>query len=75
METPLSMIDTGKRARIKFLLGGMGLQRKIRSLGIRIGKDITIISSQPFRGPLVVEVDGMRIAMGRGMARQIIVEE
>ena len=75
MEISLSMLGMGKIAKIKYLLGGMGLQRKIRSLGIRIGKKVRVVSSQPFRGPIVIEVDGMRIAIGRGMANQIIVEE
>ena len=75
METSLSMLRMGKDAKIKYLLGGMGLQRKIRALGIRIGKTVRVVSYQPFRGPVIVEVDGMRIAIGRGMASQIIVEE
>ena len=74
MEIPLSQLGTGKTGIIKYLDGGMGFQRKISSLGLRIGKEVRIISMQPFRGPLVVRVDSIRVALGRGMANKIIVE-
>jgi len=74
MEIPLSRLGTGKTAVIKCLEGGYGLQRKVSCLGLRIGKKVTIMSSQPFRGPLVVKIDNMKIAIGRGMANKVIVE-
>lgn len=74
MDTLLPQLKTGQTAKIKSLKCGFGLQRKIISLGIRIGREIKVISSQPFRGPIVVEVDGMRIALGRGIANKIIVK-
>ena len=74
MEVPLSQLGTGKTAVIKSIEGGFGFQRKITSLGLRIGKEMNMISSQPFRGPAVVKVGNMRIAIGRGMANKIIVE-
>ena len=73
MEIPLSQLEIGKTAKVKRLVGGFGLQRKTLSLGIRVGKSIKVISSQPFRGPTIVEVDSMRIAIGRGIANKIIV--
>jgi ferrous iron transport protein A len=74
MEITLSQLGTGKTAVIKRLEGGHGLQRKVSCLGLRVGKKATIMSSQPFRGPLVVKIDNMKIAIGRGMANKIIVE-
>ena len=74
METTLDRLGKERKGIVKRLEGGYGFQRKISSLGIRIGKRIKIISSQPFRGPLVVEVDSMRIAIGGGMANKIIIE-
>ena len=40
MEIPLSQLGTGKTGIIKYLDGGMGFQRKITSLGLRIGKEV-----------------------------------
>ncbi|MBW2974987.1 ferrous iron transport protein A [Candidatus Woesearchaeota archaeon] len=73
MEMPLSQLGKGRSAVIKKIIGGSGFKRKISSLGLRIGKKVMIMSSQPFRGPLVVKVDCIGIAIGRGMANKIIV--
>ncbi len=74
METALSRLGIGKKGVIKYFGGGRGFQTKIIVLGVRIGKQVKVISSHPFGGPIVVEIDNMRIAIGRGMAYRIIVE-
>ncbi|MDI6889157.1 MAG: FeoA family protein [Methanocellales archaeon] len=71
---PLTELDTGKVAIVKHLEGGIGFQRRVASLGIRVGKTIRKITSAPLRGPIVVEVDGARVAIGRGMAAKVFVE-
>lgn len=71
---PLSELDTGKVAIVKQVEGGRGFQRRMASLGIRAGKTVRKITSEPLRGPIVVEVDGARVAIGRGMAMKVLVE-
>ena len=75
MEVSLSRLGIGKTGRIKYLMGGRGFQTRIISLGLRIGKTIKVISSHRFGGPIVIEIDNMKIAIGRIMADRIIVEE
>jgi ferrous iron transport protein A len=72
----LSLADmkVGKKAQIKAIEGGMSLQRRLSPLNIRVGKRIRKIASQPLRGPVVIEVDGRRITLGRGMSMKILVE-
>ena len=67
-------LPTGKKARILSIQGGHGFQRKLQVMGIREGQVIKIVSRQPFRGPLTIEVCGSQITLGRGMANKIIVE-
>jgi ferrous iron transport protein A len=74
MEIALTKLKCKKLAVIKRLEGGLEFQRKISDLGIRIGKHVQVVSCQPFKGPLVIKIDSMRIALGRGMASKIIVE-
>lgn len=45
---------------------------KLYNLGIVPGARITVISND--RGPIIVRVGNCKLAMGRGMARSIIVE-
>ena len=54
--------------------GGHGVVSRLSALGIRPGKRITKVSSMFMRGPVTIQVDRAQVAVGFGMARQIIVE-
>ena len=58
---------------IKFT-AGPGLVRRLEEMGIRAGKKVTKISGMPLRGPVVVQADRTRIALGHGMATKVLVE-
>ena len=70
----LLQLPIDKKARIASIQGGYGFQRKLRVMGIREGQTIKIISKQPLRGPLTIEVCGSQMTLGRGMAQKILVE-
>jgi ferrous iron transport protein A len=54
--------------------GGQGMTDRLNALGIRTGKRITKISSMLLRGPVTIQIDRMRVAIGYGMAEKIFVE-
>ena len=72
----ISLLDLSrnKKAKIIMIHGGHGLQYRLDSMGIRIGKEIKVVSKQPFRGPITVEMRGCQMTLGMGMARKIMVE-
>ncbi|AXV38439.1 MAG: ferrous iron transport protein A [Methanobacteriaceae archaeon] len=70
----LTDVKPGKKVIITEIKGGFGVKNRFESLNIREGKQIQIASSAPFRGPLVLNVDGCKVAIGRGMATKILVE-
>jgi ferrous iron transport protein A len=74
MTTALIDIHTGKKARVVKLVGGYGLQRRLRVLGIMEGKVIKVLTIQPFRGPIVIEIEGKQTTLGRGIAERVLVE-
>lgn len=73
----LADIKKGKKAKVKDFLGGWGFKRKILSLGIDPGDEVVVIIGMEERGPFMIEnlTKGTKIALGRGMAKKIIVEE
>ena len=71
---PLTQLPVNKRGKIIRLDGGQGFQRRLRVMGIREGQLITIVSKQPFRGPLTIAFLGCQMTLGRGMADKITVE-
>jgi len=74
MEIPLILLDTRRKARIKRIEGGLEFKMKTASLNVRTGKTVKKIATQPFRGPVIIEIDGRKITIGRGMASRIFVE-
>ncbi len=66
------MLEIGKRAVILRLEGGCLFQKKMGSMGIREQKTIRLVAKHPFHGPVVVEVDGRAVTLGRRMAEHII---
>ena len=46
--------------------------RRLKNMGVQVGKDLTVIAKQPF-GPIVIEIDNIQTAIGRGMAHKIYV--
>jgi ferrous iron transport protein A len=59
---------------IKSFTGGVGWEKRFESMGIRKGRRMRKIACQPFGGPVVIEVNGSKISLGRGIASKITVE-
>ena len=71
----LDMI-AGRREVIVFEInGGWGFRQRINQMGIHVGDRLKLKRSGILRGPLLVQVHGLDVALGRGMARKITVSE
>lgn len=62
------------KSKVSEILGGTGLQNRLMSMGVYIGKEITKLSYMGLRGPVVIKVGRSVLALGHGMAAKIIVE-
>ncbi len=47
---------------------------RLSRLGIVPGAEVTVVSRAPVGGPVLVEVNGARVALGRGVARKVVVK-
>jgi ferrous iron transport protein A len=70
----LSDIQTGQNAIITSLKEGNEINRRLTSLGFTPGVNVEIVQNFG-RGPMIVSVRGMRVALGRGEAAKIFVEQ
>jgi len=80
MEIPLAVLPLGGRGKITRICGGRGLVRRLSDMGFVMDVEVKIVyshaSHNPGRGgPLVVEVKDSRVALGRGVAMKIMVQE
>jgi len=70
----LTQLEERETGVVVGIQGGHGLACRLESLGIRVGKNVTKVSSQLLRGPVTVRIDNSEVAMGFGTAKKIIVE-
>jgi len=70
----LIQLKAGEVAKVVSVVGGMQFQKKLESLGIRVGTKLTNVSSHFWRGPITVRVNQSSVAIGYGMASKILVE-
>ena len=71
---PLSQMKMDQKGIIVQITGGRGFNSRLAAMGIRIGHEVTKVSSMLMAGPVVVRVGNTEIALGFGMAQKIIVE-
>ncbi|MFO8109654.1 MAG: FeoA family protein [Thermoplasmata archaeon] len=68
-------LKVGDKGIIIGLEGGRSFQRRLRTMGIREGKTVKLITKHPIGGPLVIEIAGRSTTIGRGMAERILVRK
>ncbi len=68
---PLTMASPGTY-EVADLRGGREFTGKLLSMGVQAGKRLELITTGGC-GPLMVNVEGSRIALGRGIAHRILV--
>ena len=69
---PLVMASPGEKVRVVGLLGGKGVGHRLASMGLNQGAELEVIKSGG-PGPMIVASGETRIALGHGMAKQIVV--
>jgi ferrous iron transport protein A len=73
-EYPLSMAPEGKPLRVISIRAGRELSKRLQELGLNEESIISVVGRQP-SGPLILQVNHSRFALGRGMAMRIMVAE
>lgn len=73
MPKSLSMIPKGSKVRVVDIVAGKGMQYRLMQMGLTPGIEVEVVEN--YRGPVVVSVRGVLIALGRGMADKVLVEE
>ncbi len=73
--TTLDKIFENKKAKVIDIQGGQGIRQRLGQMGIHPGDIITILRFGVLRGPILIEVHGSQVALGRGIASRIVVEK
>ncbi len=70
----MDTLKSGQKARVVEVRGGWGLRQKLSEMGILPGQVIFVTSSSAWRGPVRVQINSNDVALGRGVARKVLVE-
>jgi ferrous iron transport protein A len=70
----LVQMEIGDMGKIVEIHGGARMSSRLGNLGIRVGEGIKKVSQQAMRGPIIVAVGRSQVAIGFGMARNILVK-
>ncbi len=71
---PLTDLKNGEAATIVEVLGGHGVQGRLRAMGFVPGARIKKVSGTFSHGPVVVQVGNAQTAIGFGIGHKVIVE-
>ncbi|NLO27942.1 MAG: ferrous iron transport protein A [Actinobacteria bacterium] len=71
--TSLAQLPPLSHGVVASLPRSRGLARRLIALGLTPGAEVCVLQNRG-RGPLIVEVHGARLALGRGQAARVEVE-
>ena len=71
---PLTSISEGEKATVVCAIGGRGLVRRLAEMGLTPGTKIKVLRKGILGGPVQIEVRGVSLALGHGVASKIFVK-
>ncbi|MCD6446366.1 ferrous iron transport protein A [Candidatus Bathyarchaeota archaeon] len=73
-ETSLINLREGEVGVVIRTVGGFGLVRRLAEMGLTPGTKVKVLRRAALRGPFQVEVRGVSLALGYGVASRIFVK-
>jgi Fe2+ transport system protein FeoA len=70
---PLTSLRERETGVVVHAVGGFGLVRRLAEMGLTPGVEVKVLRTGPFRGPFEIEVRGVALALGRGVASRVFV--
>jgi ferrous iron transport protein A len=70
----LTDAEIGATVKITGFTHKEGLRAKLNQYGLYQGDVARVLRAAPFGGPLLIEVGGREIALGKDLAAQVVVE-
>jgi ferrous iron transport protein A len=70
---PVSELEAGKSGVVRRFQGGKEFVNRMATLGFTAGAEVRVVQNYG-RGPIIVSVRDVRIALGRGEAFKVLVE-
>lgn len=69
----LTSLREGETGVVVHTFGGFGLVRRLAEMGLTPGVKVKVLRRGPLRGPFEIEVRGVALALGRGVASRVLI--
>ena len=75
-DSPISLYEADDHASLRILLitGGWDVRRSFNQIGIQPGDNIRVLRRAPFGGPMMIDNQGTKVAVGKQLAEKIRVK-
>jgi len=73
-EVSLAALSEGGKAVMTHTSGGCGVVRRLSEMGLTPGCEIKMLRKCSFHGPIEIEIRGVSLAIGYGLAELIFVQ-
>ncbi|MDH7564504.1 MAG: FeoA family protein [Candidatus Bathyarchaeota archaeon] len=70
----LAELQEGETGVVVSASGGLGLVRRLAEMGLTPGVEVKLLRKCPLRGPVEIEVRGVCLALGCGVASKVLVK-
>ena len=70
----ITELKPGQRGIIKLVRGNRRVTQRLADLGLTPETSVSILKAAPFNGPIEVSVRGSKLAIGREIAENILVQ-
>ena len=74
MTTTLDRLGRGARAMVRQIRAARPIRHRLGSLGVHPGDTLEVLRRSWLRGPVLITIHGIELALGRGEAEVIEVE-
>jgi len=75
IDKTLDRTENSKKVIVQKIDGGWGSRQRLNQMGIHVGDTILVKRGGILGGPIHIQIHGMEVALGRGMARKVVVRE
>ena len=69
----LTLLKPHERGIVKEISGGCQARKRLYELGLNKGANVRMVKND--RGPVILNLSGHKLALGKGLASKIIIEK
>ncbi len=73
-EVSLAELKEGEKGIMTHIVGGLAAMRRLTEMGLTPGCEVKMLRKCSFHGPVEVEVRGVALALGYGLALKVLVQ-